>query len=137
VKRKDLLRPTGPSNSENLLPKAIPLDYQVRHEFFSFFLPHFPGAPKSGRPLVPRRADALRQGPVVFGRNRESRRREADGRRNLARSRAQGKCAAEKAYLPKSVRIAARGGLRRTNAATHSQRSDTRGSTRMPRHAGR
>src|SRR6266481_1182610 len=50
--------------------------------FFSFFLPHFPGALRSERPLLPRRADALREGPVLFGRNRESRSREAAGRRN-------------------------------------------------------
>jgi len=29
VNRKDLLRPNGPSYSENLLPKAIPLNYQM------------------------------------------------------------------------------------------------------------
>src|ERR1700738_5299482 len=55
---------------------------EVRHNFFSFFLPHFPGAPRSERPLLPRRADALWEGPVQFGRNRESRSREAAGRRN-------------------------------------------------------
>src|SRR5713226_10520727 len=55
---------------------------EVRDELFSFFLPHFPGAPKSERPLLPRRAGALWEGPVRFGRNRESRRREAAGRRN-------------------------------------------------------
>jgi len=32
VKRKDLPRPNGPSYSENLLPKAIPLNYQM--DFF-------------------------------------------------------------------------------------------------------
>src|SRR6266567_2212685 len=51
-------------------------------KFFSFFLPHFPGAPRSERPLLPRRAGALWEGPVWFGRNRESRSREAAGRRN-------------------------------------------------------
>src|SRR5216684_3757334 len=50
--------------------------------FFSFFLPHFPGAPRSERPLLPRRAGALWEGPVPFGRNRESRNREPAGRRN-------------------------------------------------------
>src|SRR5713226_3010274 len=55
---------------------------EVRDELFSFFLPHFPGAPKSERPLLPRRAGALWEGPVPFGRNRESRSREAAGRRN-------------------------------------------------------
>src|SRR6266853_2761826 len=59
------------------------MDYvYVRHEFFSFFLPHFPGAPRSERPLLPRRAGALWEGPVPFRRNRESRSREAAGRRN-------------------------------------------------------
>src|SRR6267378_4457791 len=63
-------------------PEAIPLNIYVRHEFFSFFLPHFPGAPRSERPLLPRRAGALREGPVPFRRNRESRTHEAAGRRN-------------------------------------------------------
>src|SRR5215468_7572271 len=51
-------------------------------KFISFFLPHFPGAPRSERPLLPRRAGALWEGPVSFGRSRESRSREAAGRRN-------------------------------------------------------
>src|SRR5215470_11739027 len=51
-------------------------------KFISFFLPHFPEAPRGERPLLPRRADALWEGPVMFGRNRESRTREAAGRRN-------------------------------------------------------
>src|SRR6266700_6751432 len=50
--------------------------------FSPFFLPHFPGAPRSEGPLLPRRAGALWEGPVPFGRNRESRTREAAGRRN-------------------------------------------------------
>jgi hypothetical protein len=37
---------------------------------------------KYDRPLLPRRAGALWEGPVPFGRNRESRNREAEGRRN-------------------------------------------------------
>src|SRR5713226_7611892 len=49
---------------------------------FSFFLPHFLGALRSERPLLPKRAGALWEGPALFGRNRESRRREAAGRRN-------------------------------------------------------
>ena len=32
MRRKDLLRPNGPFYSENLLPKAIPLNYQM--DFF-------------------------------------------------------------------------------------------------------
>jgi hypothetical protein len=59
-----------------------PTNYQVRHEILSFFLPHCPGAPRSERPLLPSRAGALWEGPVLFGRNRESRAREAAGRRN-------------------------------------------------------
>src|SRR5215472_2894247 len=51
-------------------------------KFISFFLPHFPGAPRSERPLLLRRAGASWEGPVIFGRNRESRTREAAGRRN-------------------------------------------------------
>jgi len=46
-------------------PEPIPLKTEVRHEFFSFFLPHFP-APKSERLLPPRRAGALSEGPVPF-----------------------------------------------------------------------
>jgi len=49
---------------------------------FLLFLAPFPGAPRSERPLLPRRAAALWEGPVPFGRNRESRSREAAGRRN-------------------------------------------------------
>jgi hypothetical protein len=69
-------------HSKKVLARPIPLNYQVRHEIFSFFLPHFPGAPRSERLLLPRRAGALWEGPVPFGRNRESRSREAAGRRN-------------------------------------------------------
>src|SRR5260370_39697310 len=50
--------------------------------FSPFCLHHFPGARKSERPLLPRRAGALWEGPVPFGRNRKSRSREAAGRRN-------------------------------------------------------
>jgi hypothetical protein len=35
-----------------LRPKLFHSTY-VRHEFFSFFLPDFPGAPGSERPLLP------------------------------------------------------------------------------------
>src|SRR5258707_14875166 len=42
----------------------------------------FSGAPRSERPLLPKRAGALWEGPVSFGRSRESRSREAAGRRN-------------------------------------------------------
>ena len=45
-------------------------------------MPHFAGAHESERPLLPRRAGALWDGPVSFGRNRESRSLEAAGRRN-------------------------------------------------------
>jgi len=38
--------------------------------------------PRGERPLLPRRAGALWEAPVRFGRNRESRSREAAGRRN-------------------------------------------------------
>ncbi len=58
--RKDLLRPNGPSYSENFLSKAISLNYQVRHENVSFFCP-FSGAPKSESPLLPSRATAFRE----------------------------------------------------------------------------
>src|ERR1700730_834586 len=54
----------------------------IRHEFFFFFLPHFPVAPKCERPLLPGQAGALWEGPAPLGRNRESRTREAAGRRN-------------------------------------------------------
>ena len=93
-------------------PEAIPLNYQVRHEFFSFFLPHFPGAPKSERPLLPRRAGALWEGPVLFGRNRESRNCEAAGRGTWP-EQCPGKYAAEKVCLPNSVRIGIRDRTRR------------------------
>lgn len=46
------------------------------------FSPHFPGAPQSERPLLPKRVAALWEGPARFGRNRESRSQEAAGRRN-------------------------------------------------------
>ena len=72
---------------------------QVRHELvILLFLPHFPGAPRSERPLLPNRTTAFREGhKKIFGGvsedflggDRESRRREAAGRRNLARSSAQ------------------------------------------------
>ena len=45
-------------------------------------MPHFLGAPKSERLLLPRRAAAFWEGTVLFGRNWESRSREAAGRRN-------------------------------------------------------
>jgi hypothetical protein len=87
----------GATTQKNLAG-PIPLNYQVRHEFFSFFLPHFPGALISERPLLPRRAGALWEGPVVFGRNRESRNREAAGRRNWP-EQCPGKCAVEKGQV--------------------------------------
>ena len=40
-------------HSKKVLVGPIPFNYQVRHEFFSFFLPHFPGARRSERPLLP------------------------------------------------------------------------------------
>ena len=45
--------------------------------------------PKSERPLLPRRADALWEGPVPFRRNRESRKPRSCRAQELARSRAQ------------------------------------------------
>jgi hypothetical protein len=41
------------------------------------------GAHRSERILLPKRAAVFWKGPVVLGRNRESRSREAAGRRNL------------------------------------------------------
>ena len=41
---------TGVRDSKKAVARPIPLNYQVRHDFFSFFLPHFPGAPKSSKP---------------------------------------------------------------------------------------
>ncbi len=38
---------TGVRDSKKAVARPIPLNYQVRHNFFSFFLPHFPGAPAS------------------------------------------------------------------------------------------
>jgi hypothetical protein len=43
---------------------------------FLFFLAPFFWGTQSERPLLPRRAGALREGPVPFGRNRQSRSRE-------------------------------------------------------------
>src|SRR6266852_1300542 len=37
---------TGVRDSKKAVARPRPLNYQVRHEFFSFFLPHFPGAHK-------------------------------------------------------------------------------------------
>ena len=45
-------------------------------------MPHFPEASKSERLLLPKQVAAFWEGTVLFGRNRESRRREAAGRRN-------------------------------------------------------
>src|SRR5438046_7144847 len=53
--------------------------------FSPFSCPIFLGHLIRERPLLPRRAGALWEGPVPFGRNRESRSREDAGRRNLAR----------------------------------------------------
>jgi hypothetical protein len=47
-----------------------------------FSCPIFLGHPIRERPLLPKRVGALWEGPVPFGRNRESRTREAAGRRN-------------------------------------------------------
>jgi len=59
---------------------------------------------------------------VFFGRNRESRSREAAGRRNLARSRAQENERQKKDSLPKSVRIA-----RKSTLAQNGQRERCEG----------
>jgi hypothetical protein len=48
---------------------------------------------------------------VLFGRNRESRNREAAGRRNMARSCAQENARPKKDSLPNSVRIARKSSL--------------------------
>src|SRR5258708_13206122 len=50
--------------------------------FSPFSCPIFLGRPIRERPLLPKRTAALWEGPVPFGRNRESRSREAAGRRN-------------------------------------------------------
>src|SRR6516162_2855907 len=63
---------------------------ELRYDIFeSPFLPHFLGAPKSERLLLPRRAAALWEGPVLFGRNRESRKPRSCRAQELARSSAQ------------------------------------------------
>src|ERR1700723_2683124 len=55
---------------------------ELRYMSFSFFLPHFPEAPQSeGRCSQGERLHSGRD-PATLGRNRESRRREAAGRRN-------------------------------------------------------
>src|SRR2546426_4808382 len=92
------------TSAGELQPRPIPLNYQVRHEFFSFFLPHFLGAPKSERPLLPRRAGALWEGPVPLGRNRESRNREAAGRRNWPEAVPK-KMRGRKSYLLNSLEV--------------------------------
>ncbi len=46
VRCKELLRPNGLSCSENL-PKAIPHNYQARHEFSPFSCPIFLGHPEA------------------------------------------------------------------------------------------
>src|SRR5258708_18258069 len=50
--------------------------------FSPFSCPIFLGRPIRERPLLPKRTAALWEGPVPFGRNRESRSREAAGRRH-------------------------------------------------------
>src|SRR5437773_4472747 len=75
--------------------------------FLLFSCPIFLGHPISERPLLPKRVAALWEGPVSFGRNRESRSREAAGRRNLARAVPR-KMRGKKDYLPKSVGIGIR-----------------------------
>ena len=58
----------------------------------------------------------------MFGRNRESRSREAAGRRNLARSRAQENAWQKKDSLPKSGRIA-----RKSTLAQNGERERWKG----------
>jgi hypothetical protein len=65
---------------------------------FSFFLPHFPGAPKSERPLLPRRADALWEGPVAFGRNGKAESAKLPGA-GIGPKQCPRKCAAEKGHV--------------------------------------
>ena len=63
--------------------EADELDVIQIHVCFSFFCPISLGHPRAKRILLPRRAAAFWEGPERFlGRNRESRSREAAGRRN-------------------------------------------------------
>jgi hypothetical protein len=62
-------------------PKLFHLTY--RYDILNLlFLPYFLGAPKKRGVLLPRRVAAFWEGPVMYGRNREIRSREAAGRRN-------------------------------------------------------
>ena len=80
VNFEPLLRAVRCSGSAPTNPMRVT---ELRYDIFeSPFLPHFLGAPKSERLLLPKRAAALWEGTVSFGRNRESRSREAAGRRN-------------------------------------------------------
>jgi hypothetical protein len=63
--------------------EADELDVIEIHDLILLFLLHFLGAPEKRGLLLPRRAAAFWEGPErLTGRNRESRRREAAGRRN-------------------------------------------------------
>ena len=66
-----------------LAEEADELDVIEIHDLFLHFCPTSLGHPRAEWILLPRRAAAFREGPKRFrGRNRESRRREAAGRRN-------------------------------------------------------
>src|SRR5262249_31290071 len=80
------------------------------------------------RQLLPKRAGALWEGPVPFGRNRESRSREAAGRRNWPEAVPE-KMRGRKRRRSKSVRIAKRSGLESLNDGNYSYLRATIGST--------
>src|SRR5713226_9505486 len=90
-----IIRPSarGPSH------EAIPLNYQVRHEFSPFSCPIFLGHPEARGRCSQGERVLYGRGPVSsFGRNRESRSREAAGRRNWLKLCPE-KCVAEKGQL--------------------------------------
>jgi hypothetical protein len=87
---------------------------------FSFFLPHFLGELKSKTPLLPRRVAALSEGPVLFGRNRENRSREAAGRRNWPAAVPRKVSRRKRGDLPGSVRIGVKSRFGARNAADYS-----------------
>jgi hypothetical protein len=72
---------------------------------FLLFLAPFSSGTQKREAAAPKASGALWEGPATFGRNRESRTREAAGRRNWPEAVAQEKERQKKASLPDSTTV--------------------------------
>ena len=78
---------------------------QISKTFFSSFLPHVPGAHPKREAAARKASGYLWEGPVLFGRGRESRSSEAAGRGNWPEAVPRKMRGRKRDGLPNSVRM--------------------------------